>query len=231
MNSEAVATALADDLFVRCQTLSPWTVNYVDLEESLAVGSIAQELLAQGGVLYGFSGLTEAERDQRVYKRGAQEWTVASLSFFSVHYWPDVVATAFVTTHASRVIVEALMQTSELAHEQLKVVEREQVLHLAHWRQWISLLIANPETIGEITTAVNKAVQNAGDVLPLGKDYDLLYQRWVHDLTEDISSLGVTPPSNIQRSERVAGGSGVEHLIKNLRTARNPDGQSEYSVY
>jgi hypothetical protein len=38
MNLKDIALALADDLFVQCQTLSPWTTNYVDFEESLAVG-------------------------------------------------------------------------------------------------------------------------------------------------------------------------------------------------
>ena len=57
MNIQAIALALADDLFVQCQTLSPWTVNYVDLEESLAVGSISQELLAQATDISAGSGI------------------------------------------------------------------------------------------------------------------------------------------------------------------------------
>jgi 1,2-phenylacetyl-CoA epoxidase catalytic subunit len=231
MNIQAIAIALADDLFVQCQTLSPWTVNYVDLEESLAVGSISQELLAQGGVLYEFAGLAYADRDKHIFQRSAADWHVSSLSFVSVDHWPDVVASALLTTHASRIIVEALMQTSESAREQLSLVWREQVHHLTHWRQWISLLLVNPEIQIEITTAINRAIQKSGDLLPLGDDYDLLHQRWAEEVRTEIIGLGVSLTADLERSSRVSGGPSVERMIKNLRVARDPDGQSSYSIY
>jgi 1,2-phenylacetyl-CoA epoxidase catalytic subunit len=231
MNIQAIAIALADDLFVQCQTLSPWTVNYVDLEESLAVGSISQELLAQGGVLYEFAGLAYADRDKHIFQRSAADWHVSSLSFVSVDHWPDVVASAFLTTHASRIIVEALMQTSESAREQLSLVWREQVHHLTHWRQWISLLLVNPEIQIEITTAINRAIQKSGDLLPLGDDYNLLHQRWAEEVRTEIIGLGVSLTADLERSSRVSGGPSVERMIKNLRVARDPDGQSSYSIY
>lgn len=231
MNIDAIAIALADDLFVQCQTLSPWTVNYVDLEESLAVGSISQELLAQGGILFEFAGLLYGERDERIYQRSATEWNLSSLSFFSANHWPDVVASAFLTTYASRVIVESLMQTSDLAKEQLLLVRQEQILHLAHWRQWISLLLTNPQTNDEISTAINRSVQNAGDLLPLGEDYDLLHNRWAEEVKAEIVGLGLSVTADIVRASRVSGGSKVENLITNLRIARDPDGRSSYSIY
>jgi 1,2-phenylacetyl-CoA epoxidase catalytic subunit len=231
MNSAAVAIALADDLFVQCQTLSPWTVNYVDLEESLAIGSISQELLAQGGVLYEFAGLSDEERDKRIFQRSASDWNVASLSFFPSNHWPDVVATAYVTAQASGITIDALCRTSESADEQLKLIGREQALHLAHWSQWISLLLVNNETKGEISAALNLAVEKAGDLLPLGEDYDLLHERWAKELKSEIAGFGLSPVSDIVRSGRVSGGSRVELLIQNLRSARDPDGLSSYSIY
>jgi len=231
MNSAAVAIALADDLFVQCQTLSPWTVNYVDLEESLAIGSISQELLAQGGVLYELAGLSYEERDKRIFQRSASDWNIASLSFFPSNNWPDVVASGYITALASKIIVEDLKKTSESTAEQLVLVGREQTLHLAHWSQWISLLLVNPETKGEISMALNNAIKEAGDLLPVGKDYDLLYERWAEELKSKIAGFGLSAVSDVSRSSRVSGGSKVEKLIENLRGARNPDGLSSYSIY
>lgn len=231
MNSDHLAIALADDLFVQCQTLAPWTVNYVDLEESLAIGSISQELLAQGGVLYEFAGLFYAERDQHIFRRSASEWHVSSLSFFSSDHWPDVVASAFLTAHASRIIVESLMQVSDIASERLSLVGREQVLHLAHWREWISLLFANSDTRDEISDSVIRALQKAGDLLPSGEDYDLLFSRWAKEVKTEITGIGISLIGDVERCGRVSGGSQMEHLVKNLRIARDPDGQSSYSIY
>ena len=68
-------------------------------------------------------------------------------------------------------------------------------------------------------------------MLPLGDDYDLFHQRWAEEIRTEINGLGVSVTADLERSSRISGGSSVERMIKNLRVARDPDGQSSYSIY
>jgi 1,2-phenylacetyl-CoA epoxidase catalytic subunit len=231
MNVREVALLLGDDLFVQCQTLSPWTVNYVDLEESLAVGSIAQEMLAQGGMLYLFAGLSDADRDDRVFCRPASDWTVSSLSFFPSRHWPDLIAAAYLATQASRATVKALSATSGEATEYLQIVHSEQELHIDHWRKWISLLLNNSETEGEILDSLTRALERTSDLLPIGADHDGIHEEWTGAVTTDIAAWGVKSVDLAPRTKRASGGMQVSQLIDNLRTARSASGQSNYAVY
>ena len=231
MNEREVALALADDLFVQCQTLAPWTVNYVDLEESLAVGSIAQETLAQGGILYRFAGLSDAERDERVYQREASEWSVSTLSFLSVDHWPDLVAGSYLCALASLRAVEALMDTGESAQEQLRIVHSEQVLHVTHWRKWISLLLGNTETEGEMVGALDGCLKRGGDLLPAGTDRDHIHAQWKSDVSADLTAWGVSMAVGAERTNRSRGGEKVVRLLDELRTARSAGGRSNYAIY
>ena len=49
----SLVLAWCDDLSLQSHQLSKWITDYFDLEESLAVGSIAQELLAHSAALMG----------------------------------------------------------------------------------------------------------------------------------------------------------------------------------
>ena len=46
----------ADDLFLHGHDLTRWITDYVDIEESMAVGSMSQEELAHGATLLEFAG-------------------------------------------------------------------------------------------------------------------------------------------------------------------------------
>lgn len=231
MDTKSLSLALADDMFVQCQTLSPWTVNYVDLEESLAVGSIAQEVLAHGGVLYTVAGFDPSERDARVYARLADDWSVAGLSFLAPDHWPDLVAGAYLAGQASKVIVEALMAGSDDARQSLSLVHSEQVLHVTHWRRWISLLMKSAETVSEMSAAMNGALQKSGDLLPLGAAYDVLHSDWVSAISVDLAGWGIAAGQIADRTSRVPGGARIAGMVKDLRVARAGDGSSHYAVY
>ena len=122
MKPQDFALALADDLFVQCQTLSPWTTNYVDFEESLAVGSIAQEILAHSGVLMDWAGLDKDQKDRRIFARSASDWRVTELSFFSADSWPELICGAYFLTQASKITVNALMADSNENGRSLNLV-------------------------------------------------------------------------------------------------------------
>lgn len=226
-----LALSLADDLFVQCQTLSPWTVNYVDLEESLAVGSIAQEVLAHGGVLYGLAGCQPSERDARIYARPASEWSVADLSFLPSVHWPDLVASAYLNAQASKVVVDALMERSERARQALALVHSEQSLHIMHWRRWISMLTGAAEVAVEMRAAIQSALGRSGDVLPTGDQHDALHHAWADAVSVDLVGWGVPTTQIPGRVPRTAGGAKITSMVDDLRVARASDGTSNYAVY
>lgn len=231
MDTNSISLALADDLFVQCQTLSPWTVNYVDLEESLAVGSIAQEILAHGGVLFEVAGLDAKARDARIYGRESKEWSVAGLSFFSAHHWPDLVAGAYLASQASKAIVESLMTHSDDVRRSLSLVQSEQALHIAHWRRWVSVLMSVSDTAGEMSTAMDEALQGTGDLLPTGSGYDVIHAAWVASISADLSGWGQSASRLAERSARASGDAKISGMINDLRVARANDGSSTYAVY
>ncbi|MER7400522.1 hypothetical protein ABT381_33985, partial [Streptomyces sp. NPDC000151] len=72
--------ALADDLFLHAHRLAERTVDYTELEEALAVGSIAQEDLAHARTLLGLLGYDEAAADAHFFDRPAALWQPTALT-------------------------------------------------------------------------------------------------------------------------------------------------------
>ena len=231
MNIREVSLSLADDLFVQSQTLAPWTVNYVDLEESLAVGSIAQEKLAHGGIMYALAGLSDTERDAHIYQRDSSSWSLSTLSFMSKVHWPDLIAGAYFCSQAALFTVEELMLTNSHAHEQLRLVRSEQILHVNHWRKWASMLFGNIETKSEMVTALEFAVSRCGDLIPQGSDHDAIFDLWSTAVSSDLLNWGIASPPIVERVARIHGGDRVVQLLGELSTARSENGRSNYAVY
>lgn len=233
MKQRDIALALADDLFVQCQTLSPWTTNYVDLEESLAVGSIAQEILAHGGVLMHRAGLDQEEKDRRIFARSASDWKISELSFLSADSWPELICGAYFLTQASKITVNALMAGSDEDQKGLQLVHSEQLLHLSHWRRWITILLADADTKSDVTAALRTVLDRTGDIFvgSIGVIGDLR-KSWLADVKADFKHWGISfDPAVVAEKARIKGGSNVEKLVFDLGFARAADGSPEYSVY
>lgn len=233
MNLKDIALALADDLFVQCQTLSPWTTNYVDFEESLAVGSIAQEILAHSGVLMDWAGLDKDQKDRRMFARRASDWKVTELSFFSADSWPELICGAYFLTQVSKITVNALMADSNENGKSLKLVNSEQLLHLSHWRRWITVLLADADTELDVNSALRKVFDRAGDIFAssTGVIGDLK-KSWIVDVKADFKQWGVAlDPAAVVEKSRTTGGSNIEKLVFDLGFVRTADGSPEYSVY
>jgi len=233
MNFKDIALALADDLFVQCQTLSPWTTNYVDFEESLAVGSIAQEILAHSGVLMDWAGLDKDQKDRRMFARRASDWKVTQLSFFSADSWPELICGAYFLTQVSKITVNALMADSNENVKSLKLVNSEQLLHLSHWRRWITVLLADADSESDVNSALRKVFNRAGDIFAssTGVIGDLK-KSWIVDVKSDFKQWGVAlDPAAVVEKFRTTGGSNIEKLVFDLGFVRTADGSPEYSVY
>ncbi|MEU5769027.1 Phenylacetic acid catabolic protein [Streptomyces asoensis] len=151
--------ALADDLFVLGNRLGERIVDYIDLEESLAVGSIGQEALAHAETVLALHGFDEAAADAHFFDRPQLQWQVSRVTGL-LGDWPSTVACALVVSAA----VTVLAEESAAYGPAIAAVRDEQLVHLDHWRRWARALAAWPETREEFARAYAEVTHHAGDL-------------------------------------------------------------------
>ncbi|MGW2915937.1 Phenylacetic acid catabolic protein [Streptomyces asoensis] len=151
--------ALADDLFVLGNRLGERIVDYIDLEESLAVGSIGQEALAHAETVLALHGFDEAAADAHFFDRPQSRWQVSRVTGL-LGDWPSTVACALVVSAA----VTVLAEESAAYGPAIAAVRDEQLVHLDHWRRWARALAAWPETREEFARAYAEVTHHAGDL-------------------------------------------------------------------
>lgn len=154
----------AEDHFLHGHLLGSWVVDYIDLEESLAVGSVAQEELAHAATYLSLDGLDEAGRDDFVYERPVETWHPTRLLTHRLHDWPATVVRGVLLSHAALLRAEVLCGSdSEPVRAAGAVIAAEQQLHVTHWQRWARLLSGDPRTASEFD-------HRAAVVVPLGRD-------------------------------------------------------------
>lgn len=154
----------AEDQFLHGHLLSSWIVDYIDLEESLAVGSIAQEELAHAALLVELAGEDTVGRDRFIYERPLAEWWPSRLVVASERNWPATVLRGLLVASAgvrlSRELSDAGTPPVRGAAETMRA---EQELHVTHWTTWVRLLSSGAGTRDEL-------IKRGSDVLPLARD-------------------------------------------------------------
>ncbi|MFI9051001.1 hypothetical protein [Streptomyces sp. NPDC053427] len=160
--------AVIDDLFLHAHRLAGRTVDYTELEEALAVGSIAQEDLAHARTLLGLIGYDDAAADAHFFDRPAQLWqpTALTASARDGRAWSvarGLIVSAGVTALVS-CACDALDDTpvGHATRTALEAVADEQRLHLEHWATRAARYAGRART-GEPAAVLATAVQDAGD--------------------------------------------------------------------
>lgn len=144
MVSKKELILLADSLFIHGHNLSRWIVDYVDLEESLAIGSIAQDQIAHASSLYELAGVDPTERDRLIFERPAVQWEVSRLVQLPLYDWPGVVVQGWLFSSTCLTWLDKRGRAaSEDVKEVTSIIWAEQHLNLAHWDAWIRLLASN----------------------------------------------------------------------------------------
>ncbi|HYQ69794.1 Phenylacetic acid catabolic protein [Actinophytocola sp.] len=159
--------ALADDLFLLGHRLSRHVVDYIDIEDSLATGSISQEATAHARRIVEQCGLTEAGADAHFFDRPAHCWCPSGVSLCDLDSWPATVVSGLVVAAAVVALAEETLAVDpdpELVPE-LTAIRTEQAMHLEHWRHWVAALAADEATTAEFTTDCRDIVACAGDLL------------------------------------------------------------------
>lgn len=246
--SDPHVLALCDDLFVQGHQLAEWIIDYVDLEESLAVGSISQELLAHSAALMGICGIGPVERDERIFRRPVNQWFPSRVSSLPERDWPATVIRAFLLNQAIIAVRPFLAVPDRPRVKQLaEVINAEEDLHASHWRRWVAILARNSATTEEFQQRTEEALADASDLFGeleiangdsetesiLGRaDLAAAQATWVDAVTTALSECGLdvtgVPTQSVPRR---AGGPSVQSVLNELRHARRPDGTSVYEIY
>lgn len=231
----------ADDLFLHGHDLTRWITDYVDIEESMAVGSMAQEELAHAATLLEFAGDGPDQRDWRLFRRPVAEWAPAEPFAHTVRDWPVAVARAVLFTAATLTLVDHLAQgTQGPFASALKVVRAEQELHARHWRRWVGVLHGETATTDELRRALDEQLQQSADLFGAmpgsGTSEELveLHDEWRRRVAETLEKCHVTdaelPEKPRARSSR-GPGDDLAEILTGLRAVRTANPDWNYEVH
>jgi 1,2-phenylacetyl-CoA epoxidase catalytic subunit len=244
--SDSAVLAWADDLFVHSELLSRWVTDYVDLEESLACGTIAQEALAHSVALMSLVGLGPVERDARMYRRSAGDWYVSRLTWDPDGDWSSTVSRGFLLTQGLIILRDHVDFARGTRSERLmSLVFAEQDLHAEHWLRWVEILASDGELRPGLIRDLGRAFTDAADLFgrPQGSDGDEqmisgqpegMYAAWATNVRILLSSIAVdvtlaegTPVPRRGAATLPQFG----QLLSALSSARAADGGPRYPVY
>lgn len=187
---------VAEDRFLHGHLLSRWITDYVDLEESLAVGSISQEELAHAATLMEFAGLDDEGRDAFIFERPVQAWQPTALVAHRLEDWPAVVLRGYLLASVGEVgsVLLSHARRPELQSAG-QVIAAEQRLHVTHWERWVSMLGQDQRTGDELRA-------RAAEVLPLATDVfgspafdqangEAAHSAWVEAVSVPLAAVGI----------------------------------------
>lgn len=249
MSTAQLLRAWADDLYLHGSALARWITDYIDLEESLAVGSMAQEDVAHAARLLELCDVDPQTRDGLIYTRPAEEWTPSLLTSWAPLTWPETVARAFMVGTAFACLVDELVAGGQgPVGKTARVMAAEQRLHVRHWSRWVGILASNPATLAAFEDALGEATQRAGDmfgelaspIIPDGEadlpklDVEPLHQRWRERVDEGLASVEAPCASLPERPRpRRAGGdlASLRRTVERLRSVRNGHPDFLYEIH
>lgn len=155
----------AQDHYLHGHALTPWITDYVDLEESLAIGSMAQDELAHAAALLAAAGWTTEGRDELVYERSLEDWAPAVLAARRFDDFVLTVVRGLVLSTAAVVRAESWLAAGDVGlRSTAAVLVAEQDLHVAHWLRWTRRLSQDLRTADDLVAKGRAVLLAAGDV-------------------------------------------------------------------
>jgi 1,2-phenylacetyl-CoA epoxidase catalytic subunit len=187
---------VAEDRFLHGHLLARWITDYIDIEESLAVGSIAQEELAHAATLIEFAGLDAGARDAFIYERPTDQWRPTALVAHRLLDWPATVLRGYLL--ASIGMVGSLLLSGAKRPEVSsagEVMAAEQRLHVMHWQRWLTLLGDDAATAAELRSRSAAVLPLACDVFgaPAFTDTDGIsaHQAWIDTIAKPLAEVDI----------------------------------------
>ncbi len=158
---------MADDEFVIGFSDSEWTGIAPQLEEDIAMSSLAQDELGHAAALYGLLGeLTDTDPDAIAYDREPADYRHARLLDHGRGDWAMTMARRYLYETADAVRLEALVggTWAPLAELVAKLV-REERYHMMHVEHWLErLATAKGEARDRLIAALTTLGPDSGTV-------------------------------------------------------------------
>jgi 1,2-phenylacetyl-CoA epoxidase catalytic subunit len=236
----------SDDLVLHGHGLARWITDYVDFEESLAVGSMAQEDLAHAAALMSAAGCSAEDRDWRIYERPLEAWAPSALLAGPARTWPDTVAQAVLLAEAAAVVVERLTRLGdEVVARTAAVMRGEQELHVRHWHRWVRVLARDRKTGDEFLAALRERAEQCGDLFgdppttpgqPRSDALDALsmHADWRGRVAGSLLALGaeeVPLPEGPVARRAPAPGAPLEGVLRGMRSVRSANPAWHYEIH
>jgi ring-1,2-phenylacetyl-CoA epoxidase subunit PaaC len=163
--------AWADDEFVLGHQLGELVGSYFDLEEAVALGSLAQDHLVHARELYGLLGIDGDDLDRFVFERTPAEFRNSQL----VEAWVEddfaalVVKMALYSAAEEIRAVGAAADDGDASDVAGRILE-EEAYHREHWWDWMGILAGNDEGRSRVERALQALVPLGGDFFDDGQD-------------------------------------------------------------
>lgn len=154
------------DDFVVGHFLGIQITNYVDLEESLVIGSYSQDHLGHAGVLLELAGIDRGDVDYHFYYLPSESWTVTPLAAWQSEEWSDVVTKHLLYSALVAVRLRGLSSGPFADASQVLALENDQ--HRRHWTDWWSTLQADPEQRARLEGSLDDALARCGHLAGFG---------------------------------------------------------------
>lgn len=137
-----------------------------DLEENLALGSISQEEVAHARTVLGLAGVDGVEQDELLL--GREPLAYRSTSLFDTlepDDWAEFVVAFLVYELGEAVRLKALLGSPlETVRTTAALLQREEELHRAHWREWLGILaVGSDQSRARLQAAIARLVPAAHD--------------------------------------------------------------------
>lgn len=234
MSAAAGLLRCAEDQFLHGHLLSGRVVDYVDFEESLAVGSIAQEQLAHAALLIELAGLDVEGRDELVYERPLADWWPCALLAVDADDWPTTVVRSLLIGTAGMVWSGSIVDGADSAAAvAARVMRADQELHTAHWNTWMRLLAGARRTRDEIRDRCADLFPRARDMfgaapgMPGPAGAQALHDAFIAELGDATAAVGLSPdllgatPEPRRSGTDRAGIGAIVQTVRMLRVGRD----------
>jgi ring-1,2-phenylacetyl-CoA epoxidase subunit PaaC len=162
----------ADDKYIMGHEIACQTRYYgPDLEENLALGSLAQDHLGHARLLYGLLGSSDLEIDRLVYLRAPSDYRNSLLAAAQrPDDWAFWVVKGLLYAQAELLrcrAIRAAWANQPECQDWLNIANiiiQDDAIHYEHWQQWLGVLEKQPEGSARLQAALDQ-------LLPLGPEF------------------------------------------------------------
>lgn len=229
----------ADDEMILAHLLGSMLTGYTEVEELIAIGSLAQDDLAHASLLYELLEPDMRERDRLFYEREPAAFRNCGLVGHVSEDWAVVVVRHHLYEAAERLRLERVASMPEAPKPLVELAEgmyAEERLHRAHWEHWCEVIAGAAGGSERLAAAVEELWPATADVFvaPEGLAWpdDALHSEWRAAVEQSLRPLGVELPASASAaSDAGRRGRHQPPLLESLRQSRTVYQQDPEAIW